>query len=93
MELAIRPDDLYAAAVALAACSARLDDAALLLARSAQSDLPEIGVRAAEAVGRGVVAAEQAIQVISTDIERLSAALAALAHHYPRVDATAVRRR
>jgi hypothetical protein len=92
MELAIRPDDLYAASVALSACSATLGDAASAFARSAQIDVPSVGVKAAEAVGRGVVAAEDAIQVMSTDIERLAAALASLAHHYPRVDATAVRR-
>lgn len=93
MELAIRPDDLYAASVALSACGSRLDDAALSFARSAQIDVPAVGVKAAEAVGRGVIAAEDAIQVVSTDIHRLANALASLAHHYPRVDATAVRRR
>lgn len=93
MELMIRPDDLYAAAVALAACSNRLNDAALSLAHDGQSDLSAVGVKAAVAIGRGVVAAEDAIHVVGTDVERLASALASLAHHYPRVDATAVRRR
>jgi hypothetical protein len=92
MDLAIRPEDLYAASVALSACSSRLDDAALTFARSAQADVPEIGVKAAEAVGHGVIAAEHAIQVISTDIDKLAHALAALAQFYPRVDAAAVSR-
>lgn len=93
MELAIRPDDLYAASVALSACSSRLDDAALSFARAAQIDVPSVGVKAADAVDRGVVAAEAAMQVVSLDVERLANALAALAHLYPRVDNTAVRAR
>jgi hypothetical protein len=93
MELAIRPDDLYAASVALSSASTRLEEAALTFARRAQTDAPAVGVKAAEAVSRGAIAAEQAIGVVSTDIARLAAALASLAHHYPRVDATALRRR
>ncbi|HEX3823426.1 MAG TPA: hypothetical protein VHV79_03045 [Mycobacteriales bacterium] len=92
MELSIRPDDLYAAAVALSACSNRLSDAALSLARDGQLDLSAVGVRSAEAVGRGVVAAEEAIHLVATDVERLGSALASLARHYPHVDASAVRR-
>jgi hypothetical protein len=93
MELAIRPDDLFAASVALSACSSRLDDAALSFARAAQIDVPSVGVKAAHAVDRGVIAAEAAMRVVGLDIERLATALAALAHHYPQVDTTAVRAR
>jgi hypothetical protein len=90
MELAVRPDDLHAAAFALLSCSARLDDAALGFARSVQPDLREIGIKAAITAGEGVVATERATAVLSTDVNQLAHALAALAHHYPRVDATAV---
>jgi UV DNA damage repair endonuclease len=90
MELAIRPTDLYAASVALASCADRLDDAAITFSRQAAAELPEIGTEAAEAARRGLIAADRAVQIISTDIERLAQALAALAHHYQRVDATAV---
>jgi hypothetical protein len=90
MELAIRPAELHAAAVALAACAARLDDAALTFARSVQADLPELGMKALAASARGVSATEQAVQVLGSDIHRLSLALQGLAQHYPRVDETAV---
>jgi hypothetical protein len=90
MELAIRPDHLYAAAAALDACGARLDTASLTFAREATAALPKVGANAAEAAGRGLVAAEHAVELLSADIARLAHALAALAHHYPRVDATAM---
>jgi hypothetical protein len=90
MELEVRPDDLQAAALALLACSARLDDAALTFARRAQQDLPAIGVKAAIAASHGTAASERAVQILSTDVSRLAHALAGLAAHYPRVDAGAV---
>jgi phosphate uptake regulator len=90
MELAIRPEDLYAASVALASCGARLDDAAVTFARQAVSDLPRVGAEASDAARRGIIAADRAAQIISTDIGRLAHALAALARHYPQVDTTAV---
>jgi hypothetical protein len=93
MELAIAPSDLYAASAALASCAARLDDAVVTFARHSAADAPQIGPQAAAAAERGIIAADRAVQIISTDIDRLARALAALAHHYPRVDATAVRAR
>jgi hypothetical protein len=93
MELAITPADLHAAAFALDACSARLEDARSAFAGKAQCDLPEIGADAAEATARGIVLVERAVQIISTDIDRLAGALTALARHYPEIDRTAVSRR
>lgn len=91
MELAIDPTHLSAASVALIRCASRLDDAAITFARQSTSELPHIGDQAAGAADRGIVAAERAVQVITTDIERLAHALAGLSGLYPRVDATAVR--
>jgi hypothetical protein len=93
MDLAIRPDDLYAASVALAQCGAELDAAALTFAQRGQADLPDLGSNAATATTRAIVEAEHGVQTISSDIARLAHALAGLAHHYPRVDGTAVSRR
>jgi hypothetical protein len=93
MELAISPADLYAASVALTRCRADVAEAGLTFARRAQVDLPDLGVNVAAATNRGIVGTEQAIHTICTDIEQLSRALAALAHHYPQVDGAAVRRR
>jgi hypothetical protein len=90
MELLITPADLRAAAYALGACSARLDDARATFARAVQSDLPEVGADIVEATARGTVLVERAVEIISTDIDRLAGAFAALAHHYPQVDSTAV---
>jgi hypothetical protein len=90
MEIAIRPDDLQAAALALSSASARLDDAALTFARAIQHDLPQLGIQAAVAGARGLVAAEHAVQILGVDISRLAQALHGVAQHYPRVDVTAV---
>jgi hypothetical protein len=90
MELAIRPEDLHAAAVALLGCSARLDDAERAFARRARIDVPGLGVRAESAGLRGAAATEHAADILSGDLRRLAHALAALAHHYPQVDSTAV---
>jgi hypothetical protein len=90
MELAIRPEDLHAASVALTSCRANLEDAALSFARRAQAELPDVGANAAEAAGRGVASTERAVQILCSDLDRLARALAELAHHYPRVDTTAV---
>jgi hypothetical protein len=90
MEIAIRPDDLHAAALALSTAAARLDDAALSFGRGVQPELPELGMNAAVAGARGMVASEHAVQVLGKDISRLAQALHHLAQHYPRVDATAL---
>ena len=92
MELAIDPTHLSGASVALITCAARLDDAAVTFAQRASADLPDVGAAAAEAAHNGVIAAERAVQIITTDIERLAQALSGLSRLYPRVDATAVRR-
>jgi hypothetical protein len=92
MELRIRPDDLYAASVALSSCATTLDAAAIGFARTAQLDVPDVGFKASAAVGRGVVEAERALDIVARDIERLAQALASLARVYPRLDRTAVRR-
>lgn len=93
MELVIRPDDLAAAALALTRCGEQLDDAGLTFARRAQSELPDVGAKAAEATARAIVITERALQTVSTDIDRLAHALAALARHYHQVDDIAVSRR
>jgi uncharacterized protein YukE len=90
MELAINPVDLHAAATALAACSKRLAAAESTFASRARADLPNLGGKSAESIGRGLAISERAVQTIITDIDHLARALAALAEHYPRMDDTAV---
>lgn len=93
MELAIRPADLHAASVALASCSQRLADAGSTFARCARMDIPDIGVKVAAATDHAILTTEHAIEIVTTDINRIARALGALAHHYEQVDATAVSRR
>lgn len=93
MELAIDPTHLSAASVALISCASRLEEAATTFVQVACGELPEVGEAAAEAARRGIIAADRAVEIITTDIERLALALAELSRLYPRVDATAVRSR
>jgi hypothetical protein len=93
MELAIQPEDLSAAAAALLRCSLRLEDAVATFTQRARSDLPDIGADTAEATGRGVVTARREVEIITTDINQVAKALAALTHGYNCIDRTAVARR
>jgi hypothetical protein len=90
MELAVRPDDLAAAAVALNGCSARLQDAVETFVHRAQSDLPDIGTDTAQATGRGVTTATREARIITTDINQVAKALVALAHGYRAIDRAAI---
>jgi hypothetical protein len=90
MELAVRPDDLAAAAVALTGCSARLQDAIETFVQRAHSDLPDIGADTAEAARRGVTTATREAQVVSTDINQVTKALVALALGYHAIDRAAM---
>lgn len=90
MELAIDPTHLSAASVALIGCATTLDDAATAFVLQASAELTEVGMAAAEAARRGIIAADRAVHIITTDIERLAMALGHLSHLYPTVDTTAV---
>jgi hypothetical protein len=93
MELAIRHDDLHAAAMALAGVTARLTEAGSTFSQRARVDVPEIGADAAAATTRGASRAAHAVEVITIDLDHVARALAALAQTYPRLDATAMSRR
>jgi hypothetical protein len=93
MELATRPEDLHAAALALARCTVRLDDTTTMFAQRAQLDVPDLGVKSVQAGAHAVAATLRAVEVISSDITKLSQALAGLAEHYRHVDSTAMPRR
>jgi hypothetical protein len=90
MELVVTPSDLHAAAVSLAGGATRLDAAGATFVQAAHNDVPDIGAQAAAAAGRGVTAAQRAVQVMVTDIRHLSDALSALAAFYPQLDASVV---
>jgi hypothetical protein len=90
MKLAIRPEELRAAALALSTCATRLDDHALTFARHATHDAPSLGTKAFPAAIRGIQAAEHAVAVLAADIGALARALDLLAAHYPQVDRSAV---
>jgi hypothetical protein len=93
MELTVQPADLNAAARALDRCRERLAEATSRFAAGARVDLAEIGANAAEATDRALYQAQHGVDTISTDIDRIARALAALAQHYPQVDHTAVAHR
>jgi hypothetical protein len=90
MKLAIRPEELHAAALALSTCASRLDDQALTFARHATRDAPSLGTKAFPATIRGIQAAEHALAVLVDDVTALAKALDELAHHYPHVDRRAL---
>jgi hypothetical protein len=93
MELAVRPDDLHAAAVALFACASRLEDAAEGFVRAAHRDVLHLGLKAMPAAGRALSATDHALDTLRGDITALSRALDRLANLYPAVDRGAVSRR
>jgi hypothetical protein len=90
MKLAIRPEDLHAAGLALSACANRLDDHGLTFARHATRDAPSLGIKTFPAAIRGIQAAEHAVAVLAADVSALARALDLLAVHYPHVDRSAV---
>jgi hypothetical protein len=92
VELAVRPEDLHAAAVALAACARRIDDARDAFARAATREVPDLGRQAVGAAGESASRAEQAVTTIADDVAELARALRLLAHVYAELDRSAVRR-
>jgi hypothetical protein len=90
MELAIHPEDLRAAAAALSASAARLEDAALRFDRTTRSHVGDLGFKAIVAAGGALSATDHAVQLLHADITALAHALDTLAHHYPQVDRTAI---
>jgi hypothetical protein len=92
MELTVSPDDLHAAAVAIASCASRLESAREAFVALATGAVPALGPQASDAAGRGSQATEAATEVVVDDVRHLATALRVLAHVYERVDATAVSR-
>jgi hypothetical protein len=92
MELSVSPDDLHAAAAAIASCAGRLESARDSFVALATGAVPALGPHASEAAARGSQAASAATEVVVDDLRHLSSALRVLAHVYERVDATAVSR-
>jgi hypothetical protein len=93
MRLTVRPDRLHGASRALARCGTDLADAGASFARRAAAEVDEIGPKLQGSSERAAQCAIHIVEVLSHDIAQLADALDALAVHYPRVDATAVRRR
>jgi hypothetical protein len=92
MELTVSPDDLHAAAAAIAGCAHRLESAREAFSSLAAAAVPALGPHASDAAGKGSQATEAATGVVVEDIRHLVAALRVLAQVYARVDATAVPR-
>ena len=92
MELAIRPDDLRAAAAALSSCATRLEAAAAGFARQANHRVFDLGMKSGIAAAVAVTETERAVATLHTDITALARALDTLSQAYPRVDRTAVQR-
>lgn len=92
MKLAVSPEDLSAAASALAGCSARLDEARAVFARSAAAHVPELGQQAVAAAGQSAARAESAVATIAQDLDELARALRMLAHLYAELDRGMVHR-
>lgn len=92
MELAVRPEDLHAAAVALSTCAHRLDEAHDTFARAAAGAVPELGRRAVAAAGTATAHAQDAVATIADDVTQLARALRLLADLYDEVDRHAVGR-
>ena len=91
VELAVTPEDLSAAAAALATCSQRIEQARDAFARAAARDVPELGREAVAAAGESAARARQAGSTIADDVDQLARALRLLAHLYAQVDRAAVR--
>jgi hypothetical protein len=92
VELSVSPEDLHAAAVALAQCSRRLDEARSAFARTAAREVPELGRAAVPAAGQSAARAQEAVGTIEANIDQLARALRLLAHVYAQVDRKAVGR-
>jgi len=90
VELAVKPEDLHAAAVALSACARRLDEARSAFAGAAAREVPSLGREAVEAAATSASRAEQAVRTIGEDIDELARALRLLALLYDELDRGAV---
>lgn len=90
MELAVTPEDLSAAAAALASCSRRLEEAKESFARAAAREVPELGREALSAAGESARRAQSAVGTIADDVDQLARALRLLAQVYAQVDRGAV---
>lgn len=90
VELAVKPDDLHAAAVSLSACARQLDEAREAFGRTAARDVPLLGREAVEAAATSAGRASQAVAIIGDDIDELARALRSLAVLYDEVDRAAV---
>jgi len=90
MELAIRPDDLRAAAAALTACAARLEAAAARFAHQANHRVFDLGMKSGIAAAAAVTETERAVATLHTDVAALARALNMLSQEYPHVDRAAV---
>jgi hypothetical protein len=90
VELAVKPEDLHAAAVSLASCARRLDEARESFAGAAAREIPSLGLEAVEAAATSAGRAQQAIAIIGQDIDELARALRLLAVLYDEVDRRAV---
>jgi hypothetical protein len=92
MELTVSPDDLHAAAAAIASCAGRLESARDAFVALTTGAVPALGPHASDAAASGSRATAAATEVVVDDIRHLATALRMLAHVYERVDATAVKR-
>ena len=90
MELAVTPEDLSAAAVALAGCSQRIEHAREAFTRAAARDVPELGQAAVAAAEESAARAQKAVDTIAADVDQLARALRVLAHLYRQLDRGAV---
>ena len=92
MELAVTPEDLATAAVVLAGCSQRIEQARAAFARAAARDVPDLGQAAVAAAGESAARAGRAVSTIGDDVDQLARSLRVLAHLYAQVDRGAVHR-
>jgi uncharacterized protein YukE len=90
VELAVTPEDLSAAAAALAGCARRIEEARDAFARAAARDVPQLGREAVTAAGQSAARAQSAVTTIADDVDQLARALRVLAHLYAEVDRRAV---
>jgi hypothetical protein len=90
VELAVKPEDLHAAAVALSACAHRLEEACDAFAGAAAREVPELGREAVAAAGTSAARAQHAVTTIADDVAQLARALKLLAAFYGDVDRHAV---
>lgn len=92
MELTVAPEDLHAAAVALAACARHIDAAVDAFARASARAVPDLGRHATAAAGDAADRAQCAAATVATDVDEVARALRVLAQVYADTDRDAVHR-